>query len=87
MGYETSLERLGFPSGSDSKEYTCIAGDQGLIARLERSAGKENGYQYSFLENPTDRVGWWVMVYGVTKSQTHGKKTLGSISPCASYLY
>ena len=26
--------------------------------------------QYSCLENPMDRVGWWAAAHGVTKSQT-----------------
>ena len=44
----------GFPSGSDSKESTCNAGDRGLIHGLGRSAGGGNGspLQYSCLENP-----------------------------------
>ena len=42
-----------------------------------RSLGQEDplgGYgnplQYSCLENPMDRGGWWATVHGVTKSQT-----------------
>ena len=31
------LTKLGFPGGSDSKESTCKAGDQGSIPGLERS--------------------------------------------------
>ena len=32
-----------------------------------------NPFQYSWLENPTDRGAWQVMVYRVTKSQTQLK--------------
>ena len=48
---------LGFPGGSDGKEFTCNAGDLGLIPGSERSPGEGNGYplQYSCLENPLDR--------------------------------
>ena len=43
-----------FPGGSDGKQYTCDAGDLGLIPGLGRSPGEGNGYiiQYSGLENP-----------------------------------
>ena len=48
---------VGFPSGSDGKESTCNAGDQGSIPGLGRSPGGGNGnpLQYSCLENPMDR--------------------------------
>ena len=51
---------LGFPCGSDSKEFTCNVGDQGLIPGLGRSVGEGNGYplQYSCLGNPMDRGAW-----------------------------
>jgi len=60
------------PGGSDGKEFTCNAGDLGLIPGSERSPGKGNGYplQYSCLENPMDRGAWWAIVHGVVKSQT-----------------
>ena len=35
---------LGFPSGSDSKESACKAGDLGSIPGSGRSPGEENGY-------------------------------------------
>ena len=42
----------GLPCGSDGRESVCIAGDLGLIPRLERSPGEGNGspLQYSCLE-------------------------------------
>jgi len=48
---------MGFPGGSDSKEYACSAGDPGLILGSERSPGEGNGnpLQYPCLENPMDR--------------------------------
>ena len=44
---------MGFPSGSDSKETACNAGDLGSIPGLGRSPGEGNGnpLQYSCLEN------------------------------------
>ena len=32
--------------------------------------GKDNPFQYSCLENPTDRGTWWATVHGVTESQS-----------------
>ena len=48
------------------------AGDVGSIPRLGRSPGEGNGNppQCSHLENPMDRGAWWIIVHGVTKSQT-----------------
>ena len=48
---------MGFPSGSDSKESACNAGDLGSIPGLGRSRGVGNGYllQYPGLENSMDR--------------------------------
>ena len=63
---------MGFPSGSDSKESACNAGDPDSIPGLDRFLGEGNGnpFQYSCLENPMDREAWWAMVHGVTKSWT-----------------
>ena len=63
---------LGFPSGSDGKEFTCNAGDLGSIPGLGRypGGGHGNPFQYSCLENPIDREAWWTTVHGITKSQT-----------------
>ena len=41
--------------------------------------GNGNPLQYSFLENPRDRVAWWTAVYGVTQSWTRLKQ-LSSMS-------
>ena len=62
----------GFPSGSDSKESACNAGDLGLIPRLGRppGGGHSNPVQYSCLENPVDREAWEARVHGVAKSWT-----------------
>ena len=45
---------MGFPSGSDGKEFTGNAGDLGSIPRLGSSPGVQHGnpLQYSCLENP-----------------------------------
>ena len=44
--------------------------DMGLIPGSGRSPGEGHGnpLEYSCLENPTDRRGWWATVHGVTKS-------------------
>ena len=57
--------------GSDSKEFSCNAGDPGSIPGAGRSPGegKGNPFQYACLENPMDREAWWATVHGVTKSQ------------------
>ena len=61
-----------FPGGSDSKEPACNMGDPGSIPGLGRSPGEGHGnpLQYSSLENPMDRGGWWAIVHRVTKNPT-----------------
>ena len=61
-----------FPGGLDGKEYTCNAGDLGLIPRLGRSPGEGNGYplQYYCLKNPMDRGTWWATAHGVAQRHT-----------------
>ena len=46
--------------------------DVGLISGSGRSPGIGNGslLQYSCLENPIDRGGWWTAVRGVTELDT-----------------
>ena len=48
---------MGFPGGSDGKEFAYNKGDPDLIPGLERSPGEGNGYliQYSGLENSMDK--------------------------------
>ena len=48
---------LGFPYGSAGKEPACNVGDLGLIPGLGRYPGEGNGnsFQYSCLENSTER--------------------------------
>ena len=49
-----------FPNAGDIR-------DRGLIPRLGSSpeGGNGNTLQYSCLENPIDRGGWWAIVHGV----------------------
>ena len=63
---------LGFPSGSDSKESACSAGDLGLIPGSGRSLGEGTGnpLQCSCLENPMDRGAWKAAVHGVAEGRT-----------------
>ena len=51
---------LGFPGGSEGKEFACNAEDLGSIPGLRRSLGegKVNSLQYSCLENSMDRGAW-----------------------------
>ena len=48
------------------------AGDMGLIPGSGRSPreGNDNPFQYSYLENPVDRVALWATVHGVTELDT-----------------
>ena len=61
--YRRIKERSGnskdVPSGLDSKQSACNAGDPGLISASERSPGGGHGnlLQYSCLENPTEEPG------------------------------
>ena len=54
------------------KNLPANAGDMGSIHGLGRyfGGGNDNPLQYSCLENAMDRVAWWDIVHGVTKSQT-----------------
>ena len=63
---------MGFPGGSDGKEFACNTGDLGLIPGLGRSPGEGNGYplQHSCMENPMDKGAWLATVHRVTSSQT-----------------
>ena len=60
---------MGFPSGSDGKEYACSVGDPDSIPELRRSPGEGNGnpLQYSYLGNPMDRGVWQATVHRATK--------------------
>ena len=40
----TLIDFLGFPVGSDGKEFACNAGDLDSVPGLERFQGEENGY-------------------------------------------
>ena len=61
-----------FSGGSVVKNLPANAGDVDSIPGLRRSPGEGNGnpFQYSCLENSTDRDVWWATVYRVTKSWT-----------------
>ena len=63
---------MGFPGGSDGKEFDCKAGDLGLIPGLGRSPGGGHGnpLQYSSLKNPMERGAWQATAHVVAKSWT-----------------
>ena len=54
------------------KNHLPIIGDEGSIPESERPPGEGNGnaFQYSCLENPTDRGTWQATIHGITKNQT-----------------
>ena len=63
------LQRGDFPFGSAKKKLPAKAGDVGSIPGLRICSGEENAnpLQYSCLENPMDRGGFWAAVHGVTE--------------------
>ena len=67
-----SVNFTSFFGGSVVEDPPASAGDGGSIPGPGRSPGEGNGLplQYSCLENPMDRGGWWATVHTVTKSQT-----------------
>ena len=66
----------GLPRWLSGKEPSCTVGDTGLIPGLGRSPGEGHGHtlRYSCLENPIDRVAWWIIVLGVANSQIRLKR-------------
>ena len=62
---------MGFPGGSDNKEFVCNGGDLGSIPGSGRSPVEGNGYLlwYSCLKGPMDRGAWWATVDRVAKSK------------------
>ena len=63
---------ISFPSGSDSKESACNAGDLGSSLGWEDPLEKGMATPSSVLawRIPMDRGAWWSIVHGVTKSRT-----------------
>ena len=63
---------MGFPGGSENKEFTCNAGNLGSVSGMRRFPGEGNSYllQYFGLENSTDRGAWWATIHGLAKSRT-----------------
>ena len=61
-----------FPGSTVDKEFTCNAGDPGLIPWSGRSPGelKRYPFQYSGLENSMDRGAWKATAHVVAKSRT-----------------
>ena len=63
---------MDFPGGSDGKASAFNVGDLHSIPGLGRPSGEGNGntFQYSGLENSTDRAACWAGVRGVAESDT-----------------
>ena len=75
----SGLRVQGIPGGSSGKEPTCQCKRckrLGFNLWVGVFPGKLNGYpfQYSWLENPTDRGDWWATVHGAAKSRTWLKR-------------
>ena len=75
LGYWLASYANELPCWLGGKESTCNAGDAGDLGSFLRlgkypGEGLRNSLQYSWLENPIDRGGWWATVCGVTKSWT-----------------
>ena len=69
------MNKMGFPGGTSGKEPACQCRRHkrcGLIPGSGRSPGEGNGnpLQYSCLENPMDRGGWWAIAHGVAELDT-----------------
>ena len=60
------------PGGSVVENPPVNSEDTGSVPESGRSLGEGNGnpFQYSCLENPMDRGGWWAKSMGLQKSQT-----------------
>ena len=67
----TNISEIYKPSCSDSKKFTCNAGDLGLIPGSGRSSEEGNGnpLKYPCLENSMDRGAWQAAVL-ITKNWT-----------------
>ena len=67
-----ALVFLGFPGGSDGKEFTCNARDMGSNLESRRFSEEGNGHplKYSCLKNSMCREAWRAIVYGVRKTRT-----------------
>ena len=63
---------MGFTGSSEGKEYSCNAGDLGLMPGSGRSPGGARGspLQYSCLRIPMDRGAWRAAVCRVAESDT-----------------
>ena len=69
IGTDTNIKifKMGFPCGSASKEFTCKAGDLGLIPELGRSPGEGKGYSLSIL---AWTIPWTVYVLMIVKEES-----------------
>ena len=59
---------LGFPGGSDGKEFTCNVGDLGWEGPLEKGMATHSSILVWRI--PMDREAWRTIVHGVAKSWT-----------------
>ena len=66
------MHKMGFPGGSDGKEFACNAVDPDLIPGSVRSLGERNGnpLHYSCLENFMGRGAWQATDHGIAQSWT-----------------
>ena len=67
--YKLDLEKAEVPHSGKESASAGDTGDESSIPGLGRFPGEGNGspLQYSCLENPLDRGGWWTIVQGIAK--------------------
>ena len=67
---------MGFPSGSDSKEFTCSVKSwvQSLSWEDPLEEGRVTLFNILAWRIPMDREGWWATAHEVTKSWTRETK-------------
>ena len=65
----TVSRNIGFPGGSEDKEFACNTWDPSSVPGFGRSPGEGDGYplQHSCLENPMNRGAWWASLCGSKK--------------------
>ena len=71
------MTHFGFPGGSDGKELALQCRRPGFNPWVRKIPCRGNGntFQYSCLENSTDRGAWWDIVYGVAESEMTDQQT------------
>ena len=81
------IQELGFPGGSNGKEYACRVRDPRWIPGSGRSPGEGNGNPpFLCQENSMDRGAWQAIVHGVTKTRTQLTNTFTFMQELDIYM-